>query len=139
MCRFLHRFCAQTLVRRFLCADCCVQIFGVQCADFPQIFLRRFGASEIGVPESRKIAHKISRKICCVPTACPGRGPYSISAALTRRHVTQQPPSACNQGERMRVHHSSLGPKGLLSCHTKLKTLRIVNRYGDSNQALFKG
>ena len=32
---------------------------------------------------------QICGKICCAPTACPGRGPYSISAALSRRHVTQ--------------------------------------------------
>ena len=73
-------------LRRFLCADFCAQIFGAQCVDFsadfctdfPRIFLRGFGALKIGVLESRKNVHKIIGKICGVPTACPGSGPYSI-------------------------------------------------------------
>ena len=75
VCRFLRRF--------FVCN---VQILAQILAQiFAQTFLRRSGASEIGVPESRKNA----RKICGKTRACPERGPYSSSAALSRRHVTQ--------------------------------------------------
>ena len=66
---FAQIFCADFL-RRFL------RRFFVRGAQIlAQIFLRRFGASKIGVPESRKNARKICGKICCVPRACPRTGP----------------------------------------------------------------
>ena len=86
---FWYNFCADfgaliyaQIFAQIFCADfraqIFAQIFGAQCADFsadfPQIFLRSFGALKIGVPESRKNAHKICGKICGVPTACPGDG-----------------------------------------------------------------
>ena len=69
---FLRRFCAQILrrfsLRRFLVLNTDF------CADFPHIFLWSSGVLKIGVPESRKNAHKICGKICGVPTACPEEG-----------------------------------------------------------------
>ena len=110
---------------------CSAQIFGAQIfapifaqifaqilaqifADFPQMFLRHFGALKIGVPESCKNALKISRKICGVPMALPGGGPHSISAFSSRQHVTQSPPGPRTQGEHVSVHRGIFGPKGML-------------------------
>ena len=50
------------------------QIFAAFRADFPQIFVRRFGVLKIGVPESRKNAQKICGKNLWRPMALPGRG-----------------------------------------------------------------
>ena len=121
-----YDFCADfgaLIFAQIFCADFCAQIFaqifGAQCADssadfcadFPQIYLQGFGASQMGVPESRKNAHKICRIIRGVPTACAGRGPHSISAALSRRHVTEHPPNASSQKECANVITAPWGPK----------------------------
>ena len=83
---FAQIFCAD-FVRRFLRrffvrdAQIIVQIFA---QIFHRFFLRRSGASKIGVPESRKNARKICGKICCVPRACPGKGPLLHFCCLER-------------------------------------------------------
>ena len=70
----------------------------------------------MGVPESRKNAHKFCRKVCGVPMSLPGWVPYSISAFSSRQHVTQSPPGgARTQGEHVSVHRSISGPKGILA------------------------
>ena len=75
---FCAHFCADFRCADF-CADFCAEFWCTDfCADFrsdfPQIFLRRFGALKIGVPESRKNAQKICGKICGVSMALQGRG-----------------------------------------------------------------
>ena len=86
---FCADFCAHVYVD-FWCAAFCADF----CADFTQIFLRRFGASKIGVPESRKSAEKSAA------SQWPWV-PYSISTFLSRQHVTQSPPG---QGEHVSIH-----------------------------------
>ena len=89
VCSFLHRFLCTFLrrsfvrgfeVRRFLLRFLCRY-----SADFPSTFW----CFKIGVPESSKNEHKICGNICNVPMALLGWVPYSISALLSRQHVTQ--------------------------------------------------
>ena len=78
MRNFLRRFFAQIFMRRFSCADfwCAMRrFFAYFRADFPQIFLRGFGALKIGVPESRKNADKICRKSAASQRPVPGGVP----------------------------------------------------------------
>ena len=64
-------FCTDSM-RRFLWVDFCADFWCTMRrfrADSPLIFLGRFGAWKIVVPEPCIIVHKVCRKICGVPTA----------------------------------------------------------------------
>ena len=112
VCWILRSFFMQIL-HNFLCADFYTD-FWCTMPDYCAYLLRRFSALALkkkGVPESRKNLHKICGKICGIPTASLQRDPYSISAALSRQHVTQYPPTPSTQGEHVSVHYGTLGPK----------------------------
>ena len=98
-------FCAR--VQIFL------QIFGAQI--FCRLFLDVLVLNKIGVPESRKNALKLCRKIRGVPMALPGWVPYSSSSFLSRQQVTQSQPGPSTQGECVRVCRGIFGPKTMLA------------------------
>ena len=103
---FCAHFCAD-----LWCADFCAHF----CAHFPQIFLRRFGAWKIGVPESRKNAQKMRGKIRGVRMALLGGAPHSLSAFSSRQHVTKPPLGRHTQGEHVSVHRDIFGLKCMLA------------------------
>ena len=113
--RFLRPFLLRRFLRpfllRFWCADFCAHFR----ADFPQIFLRSFGACKIGVPESRKNAQKMRRKIRGVRMALLRGAPHSLSAFSSRQHVTQPPLGRNTQGEHVSVHCDIFGLKCMLA------------------------
>ena len=107
---FCAHFCAD-----FWCADFCAQFCAHFCAHFPQIFLRRFGAWKIGVPESRKNAQKMRGKMRGIRMALLGGAPHSLSACSSRQYATQPPLGRHTQGEHVSVHRDIFGLNYMLA------------------------
>ena len=107
---FCAHFCAD-----FWCADFCAQFCAHFCAHFPQIFLRRFGAWKIGVPESRKNAQKMRGKMRGIRMALLGGEPHSLSACSSRQYATQPPLGRHTQGEHVSVHRDIFGLNYMLA------------------------
>ena len=109
-------FGAQIFCADFWCADFCADFR----ADFPQIFLRRFGALKLGVPESCKNAQESAEKSAASQWPWQGGGgvypiPSLLSRADSTSHNRRQGHVLRTQGEHVSVHRGIFGPlKGML-------------------------
>ena len=111
--RFFFAMCETVFCADSWCADFCADSYAdFWCADFSSTFWRlKNRYSRV----TQKMRRKSAEKSAASTWPCSGGVPHSISAFLSRQHVTQSPLGRRTQGEHVRVHRDIFGLKGMLA------------------------